>query len=282
MVLCAPSTASVASAQLRPLEPIPWRVFDSGQTFGAEIGASRLAGQRASLAGTEGTLTEVGNFALAWRMGRVALELAGTGRRLFREESRFTSPYPSVSLVPGDRRRDSGDYRLTTAVRVTSPSAPVVAVVRFGVRLPTTDNTTGLDRDATDLFLTIGGSGARGPFHVAAEAGLGIHGTREPSFEQEDLLLYAMRAEWRRGAWTPSVMAIGQMHGLAHPAIRGTEHLGETRAGVRFGTRRWIRIEGVRGFSSFSPSGGILLTVGIAGFARDPDGTTISSSRSLP
>lgn len=268
LIVCAPSAAS---AQLRPLEPIPWRVFDQGQAFGAEIGASRLVGQRASLAGTEGRLTEVANFALAWRTGRVALELAGTGQRFFRDESRFTGPHPSVSPASNARRRDSGDYRLATAVRVTSLRAPVVAVVRFGMRLPTTDNTTGLDRDATDLFLTVGGRGARGALHLAAEAGLGIHGTREPSFEQEDLLLYAVRAEWRQGAWTPSVMASGQMHGLAHPAIRGTEHLGEMRFGVRFGTRRWIRMEGVRGFSTFSPSGGLLLTVGIAGSARDPD-----------
>lgn len=264
ILLSAPFAASTAWAQLRPLEPIPWRVFDPALTLAAEVGASRLLEQRASLAGTSGTLTEVANFAVAWRTGPVAFELAGTGQRFFRDESRYSSPERSVLAASGDRRRDNGDYRLSTALRVTREHAPLTGVVRFGARLPTTDNRTGLDRDATDVFLTIGGSGARGRLHLSAEAGVGIHGTREPSFEQEDLLLYAVRAEWRRGAWTPSAMAIGQMHGLAHPAIRGTEHLGEARLGVRFGTRRWVRVEGVYGYSTFSPSSGVLLTVGIA------------------
>jgi len=258
--LLAPGTAA---AQLRPLEPIPWTVFSGGRTLALELGVSHLIDQRASLAGTTGALSELPNFALAWRLGRIALEVGGTGLRDFREESRFAASYADVAPATGGRRRDSGDLRIATAVAFTPEGAAITGVARFGARLPTTDNMTGLDRDATDLFLTVGARSASPRFAIAAEAGLGVFGTREPRFEQEDLLLYAARAEWRAGAWTPSIGVLGQMHARTHPSIRGTEHLGEVRIGVRLGERRWVRVEGVRGFSTFSPELGVLVTAGL-------------------
>lgn len=254
-----------ADAQLRPLEPIPWRVLEQGTTVTAELGASRYYDQRASLAGTSGTLTELGNFSLAWHTGRVALEAAGTGQRSLNEKSRFADAYPDVESVTDKRRHDSGDYRVSTSVRLTPDFYPVTGVVRFGTRLPTTDNTTGLDRDATDFFATVGASGTRGMLNVSGEAGLGIYGTRETRFEQDDLFLYALRAELNFGMLTPDAMVIGQQHGYAHSAIRGVENLSEARVGLRFGNKKWIRVEAVKGLTTFSPSGGILIT---AGFVR--------------
>ena len=257
--------ASGAHAQLRPFEPMPTGVFDGIAQFSAEVGLSRLQDQRASLAGTSGTLTELGLFAVAWRTGRVALEVAGTARRNFEERSRFAAADAEVAPSADGRRQDSGDYRISTVLRFTPEHAPITGLLRFGTRLPTTDNRTGLDRDVTDFFFTLGASGARGPLTLAAEAGLGIHGTREPRFEQDDLLLYAARAEWRAGAWTPSVMAVGQWHGIRHPDIRSVEDLGEVRLGLRYGRRHWVRVEGVRGHTRFAPSSGIRFT---AGFVR--------------
>ncbi len=224
---------------------------------------SRLFDQRASLAGTEGDLWELGTFAVAWRTGRVILEAAGTAQRRFNEESSFTAPY--VDVKPGDdgKRHDSGDYRLSTVVRLTPDSWRSTGVLRFGTRLPTTDNTTGLDRDAIDFFATLGAAAEFGALSIAGEAGLGIHTTREQRFEQDDLFLYALRAEYRGHAVVPSLAAEGQLHGTTHSAIRGVENLGELRAGLRFGTRYWLRVEAVRGYETFSPSAGVILTAGI-------------------
>lgn len=253
------------SAQLRPLEPIPWRVLSQGTTFTAELGGSRLYDQRASLAGTAGTLTELGNFSLAWHTGRVALEAAGTVQRHFTEKSRFADPYPDVVAAIDKRRHDAGDYRISTTVRLTPDAYPITGVLRFGTRLPTTDNTTGLDRDATDFFATVGASTTRGIVNLSGETGLGIFGTRETRFEQDDLFLYELRAEVRLGAFTPDAMIVGQQHGYAHRPIRGVEDQSEARVGVRYGDKRWIRVEAVKGLAIFSPSNGILLT---AGFVR--------------
>lgn len=228
-----------------------------------EVGASRLLDQRASLAGTAGDLWEAGNFAIAWRTGRVILEAGGTAQRFFHETESFAPPYPDVEPSADGDRHDSGDYRISTTVRLTPSWFPATGVVRFGTRLPTTDNATGLDRDALDFFATVGALGSRGMFAVAGEAGLGIQSTREDRFEQDDVLLYSFRVELRSGSFTPSLAVLGQKHGPTHHSIRGVEDLGEMRAGVRIGRKFWARAEYVRGYESFSPSGGFVVTAGV-------------------
>lgn len=261
-LLVAGSAPRTARAQLRPLEQADWRLIGGEGRVAGSVGAARLFDQRASLAGTTGDLWEAGNFSLAWRTGRVVLEAAGTGQRLFSENSRFTEAHPEVDPDADGNRHDSGDYRISTSVRLTPDGWPLVGAVRFGTRLPTTDNETGLDRDAVDFFATLGAAGSLRSLFVAAEAGLGIHSTREVRFEQEDVLLYSLRAELRGFRVVPSVGVLGQMHGTTHSAIRGVEDLGEVRAGLQAGTRYWLRLEAVKGYETFSPEAGVIVSIG--------------------
>jgi hypothetical protein len=263
VVFAAVTLPAISAAQLRPLEPVQWRLFEERRSFAIEVGGDRLFDQRASLAGTTGNLWELGNFSFAWRTGRVVLEAAGTAQRYFRETGTFDSPYPDVEPSDDGRRHDSGDYRISTTVRLTPSGFPVAGLVRFGTRLPTTDNTTGLDRDALDFFATVGSSLSRGAFAAGAEAGLGIHTTREEQFEQDDLFLYSFRAEYRTRLLTPSFAILGQKHGTTHAAIRGVENLGEMRAGLRLGREAWLRLEYVNGYETFSPSSGVIVTAGL-------------------
>lgn len=256
-------TPILTGAQLRPLGPAQVVLFRDSVSVRLEAGAGRLSGQRASLAGEKGNLWEIGNFSVSWRTGRVILEAAGTVQRRFRETGRFDAPYPGVEPSDRGRRHDSGDYRISTTVRVTPQSSPIDGIVRFGTRLPTTDNTRGLDRDATDFFATIGGSGAAHRVFLSGEAGVGIHSTREERFEQDDLFLYAIGAELRSFPVRPSVTILGQVHGATHSAIRGVENLGELRAGLRAGTRRWVRAELVKGYERFSPPSGLIVSAGM-------------------
>lgn len=254
-----------ALGQLRPLDDSEWRLFEGAGTLSAQAGASWLSGQRASLAGTQGELWEVGTFALAWKTGRVVLEAAGTAQRFFRDDERFAAAYADV-VTPGDgKRHDSGDYRVSTTVRISPDAWPASVALRFGTRLPTTDNRVGLDRDAIDFFATLGGRFVTGALAVSGEAGLGIHTTRETNFEQDDLFLYSLRAAPHGWLIAPSVGIVGQKHGNSHSPIRGVEDLGELRIGVRAGNRRWIRVEAVKGYETFSPSQGVIVT---AGFLR--------------
>lgn len=264
LAVCASAFYNPASAQLRPLEPIDSDLIHGRARLSIHAGLSRLFDQRASLAGTTGDLWEIGSFGIGWRTGRVVLEASGIVQRFFRETSRFAEPFPEVEPADNGHRNDSGDYRLSTTVTITPVGWPVRGALRFGTRLPTTDNTTGLERDATDFFATIGASGARGALSLTGEIGLGIHTSREPRFEQEDVFLYAFRAERLGWRVSPSLALLGQLHGRAHAPIRGVEDLGEVRLGVKTAGNRWLRAELVKGFEEFSPSVGVIVSVGVA------------------
>jgi hypothetical protein len=262
-LLAALALALPAHAQLRPLDAAEWRAFTEAPQVMVEVGGGAFGGQRASLAGTEGTLVEAGNFRATWRTGRVVLEAAGTVQRFFEDDERFAPADPAVTEA-GPRRQDSGDYRVSTLVRLTPQNARALAILRFGTRIPTTDNRVGLDRDATDFFALVGGRLARGGASLAAETGVAINTTRRPDFEQDDLLLYIVRAEYDRLPFVPSLTITGQQVGSGHREIRGNESLGEARLGVRAGRRRWVRVEGVAGLTRFSPDAGVLISAGIA------------------
>jgi len=245
------------SAQLRPLEPMDWAAIETGATR-VEMRVGYLSGQRASLAGTEGRLLEIGELRVTIPVRGVLLELAGTPQRYLFDEEVFAPPTGDARPPSSDRRRhDSGDYRVGAAFRLADLDGSDV-VLRFGTRLPTTDNRIGLDRDQTDFYGLVGGRTARGRIAIAAEAGVGIHGTRVSTYEQSDVLLYAIRADVTFGRLVPHIIVTGQ-NDLKAREIRGNEDLGEMRLGFTFGKRRWFTASAVVGLAEFSPAWGVLV-----------------------
>ncbi|HEX6260473.1 MAG TPA: hypothetical protein VFZ51_07445 [Woeseiaceae bacterium] len=190
------------------------------------------------------------------------LELAGTIQRFFNDEVRVQPPADGVLNVGlEENRHDSGDYRIQTILRLSGDTAPVTLLLRFGTRLPTTDNRVGLDRDQTDFFAALGAARGFGSLHASVEAGVGINGTRNAAFEQSDVLIYAATLE-RRGWIAPFAAVVGQQD-FHDWELRGNEDLGELRLGVRIGERHWVRAFFVRGFHDFSPRSGLVLHAGV-------------------
>lgn len=257
-LLAAPASAS---AQLRPLDPLDWHTLDAGGTVAAEMGAGFYGDQRLSRPGTEGTLREYLTFRLGWRTERTLLEVAGAARRTFRDDGSFAPPVPGVA--PGPERGDVGDVRVSTTVRLSPEHRPLALALRFGTRLPTTDDAVGLERDRTDFFALLGGRLHRGPLRLAGEAGVGIHGTLDEEFDQADVLLYALAVDYRLGPLTPVAALVGQVDGFDGFSVRGNEDLAELRLGLATGERRWARIEWIFGRTEFSPRAGLRLTAGI-------------------
>lgn len=263
LVLLFLASATPAAGQLRPLDPMDWRLFDAQASVTAQAGAAVYAGQRASLAGTRGTLVELGNLSAAWRSGRIAVEAAGTVLRLLRDEEVVEAPYGGARDQPGDWRDDSGDYRLATSVRVTPDRLPFQAAVRFGSRLPTTANEVGLERDRTDFYAVLAGRLARPRFHLLAEAGIGIHGTHEVNhLEQSDVLVFVGGVEVPLDGVAASLLVVGHADALDGSAIRGSEELAELRLRLRTRGRHWVEAQAVRGLTEFSPAAGLQLSVG--------------------
>lgn len=234
-------------------------------TLSATLGAGQMADQKLSRAGVRGRLTEVGNVALAWRTGRVLLEASGTALRLYRDDAVVDGPDPDVHHTRGigTTRRDAGDFRVFTAVRLSPERWPARVVVRFGTRLPTSDNREGLERDATDFYALVGVGLTRGRLTAGVESGIGLLATRIPDYEQTDVVQYTATASYRVGALlVPTITIVGQAT-TAPFQVRGNENLAEVRPGLQVGTRRWIRVSAVRGLAKYSPSRGVLVSAGV-------------------
>lgn len=252
-----------ALAQLRPLDQTDFRALN-GEQFRAQIGTGVYFSQYASLAGSRGRLIELGDVRASIRSGRVVVEVAGTVQRFFTEETLIGEPAEGViASSPEGKRRDAGDYRVQTVVRLTNDTAATAAILRFGTRLPTTDNRVGLERDQTDFFATIGAARSLGPVYVMAEAGLSINGTRLSEYEQSDVMIYAVTFERRWPALIAFVSAVGQ-DDFHTGSVRGNEDLGELRAGLRTGQTRWLQVAFVRGYHASSPRSGFFIGAGVS------------------
>ncbi len=261
LLLAAALLPGSAAAQLRPIEPVPWDALSSDGPV-LRVGMARHAGARAALAGTQGTLTEVGIYTGTWTLGRVAIEIGGVATRTFSDDSVYAAPVADTRASNGERHMDTGEHRFATTVLLTAPTSPVDVVMRFGTRLPTTDNAQGLGRDQTDFFGGFGGRVRRGAVEAAGEAGIGILGTRLTRPEQVDVLLYAARLGWNRERARVWLETVGQHDTRRSAELRGLEDLNEARFVGEVGGDRRLRVTLVRGLTPASVDLGIVLEGG--------------------
>ena len=260
LALLQMATARVA-AQLRPLEPLDWRAIDSA-AGAISVGSSVFTGQRASLAGTEGSLFELGVYSAVLHFGRVSIQMNGAALRLFYDDEVFAAP-AGGALPAAAPRRDTGDHQIHTLIRLTPEDRPAGVVLRFGVRLPTTDNFKGLERDQTDFVMTVGGRLRRGDWSATGEFGVGVHSTRDSDIEQIDPLLYAVVLGYAHRQMAVRVVLVGQEDTRARSSLRGTEDLRESRLEFEFGGARFLRVSAYRGWEAFSPDFGLGVSTGL-------------------
>ncbi|MGD2070935.1 MAG: hypothetical protein PVI57_19855 [Gemmatimonadota bacterium] len=250
--------------QLRPLDPLDWTAIDGDPGASLGVGFGFYVGQRASLAGTRGRLMELGVLHGTWTVGRAAFQLNGAAVRVFRDQSVFAEPVGGTRLGDGGRRVDAGEPRVSTIVRLTEEGGPWDGALRFGVRLPTTDDREGLERDRTDFFVTVAGRRSAGPLTATAELGMGVLGTRDTRNEQVDPLLFALGVSWNALGWLrPGLVAVGQHDTRRGPEMRGNEDLGEVRLSVSGGEDHWVQVALVRGWTPFSPDWGVTVQTGL-------------------
>ena len=257
-------SAGAAPAQLRPLDPLDWKALD-GRDGGVDVavGTAIYLDQRASLAGTVGRLLEVGSVRGTWVDDRVAIEIAGTAVRFFQDQTVFADPLGETRAFNDHVRVDAGDYRVSTLLLLTPAAGSLDVALRFGVRLPTTDNRAGLERDQTDFFATVGGRYRSGRITLSGEGGMGVLGTRNATHEQVDPILFAAGLAWDLGLFRSELELVGQHDTRPNAEFRGNENLGEVRLVVRRGERRWLRAGLTRGWETFSPSLGVLVEAGV-------------------
>ena len=251
-----------AAAQLRPVPPMEWRVFAQSGVH-VSVAAGAFADQRVSLAGVRGDLIELGDVRIAVVSGRFMIDVAGTPQRFLRDEQFVEPATGGAQAMSADRsRHDAGDYRVTTAIALNDVTDGSFETLRFGTRLPTTDNKIGLERDQTDFFALLGAHRKWSRLRVGAEAGVGINGTRRPEYEQSDLLTYDVTVAYDAGSVQTALVLAGQ-NDLRSERTRGNEDLAELRGLLRIGARRWLQAGMVVGITEFSPRAGFVLGGGM-------------------
>ena len=171
---------------------------------------------------------------------------------------------PDIGVRPSDGRRriDTGDYRVSTVVQLTRPGSKVAAALRFGVRLPTTDDAVGLGRDQTDFFSLLVGRVRRDRWQLSGELGIGVIGTRDPVNEQVDPVIFGLSSTYDLGSVEALLELTGHHDPRSGPEWRGIEDLGEARLGIRAGKQSWISVAVVRGWTIVSPDLGVMVQVG--------------------
>jgi surfeit locus 1 family protein len=250
-----------AAAQLRPLEPLDWRIFDEPVVLLGAAGSGLLWDQPATLAGTRGTLLEIGTYSLALRSARIAIQVDGTALWHLTEHDTITAPDDVVEPSDGVRQ-EAGLAFASTAFRFSPDSWPADLVLRFGATIPTTSNESGLERDRTDFFALLGARYRRGALELSAENGLGINGTRRPGLPQSDVWTYAFGAAYSVRSLALAAEFIGRQDGHSY-VIRGNEDLRELRAGFDLGRAHWVSVRYIRGMAdNASPDHGLRVSAG--------------------
>ena len=256
---------TAVDAQLRPLEPIDWQGFEE-ERGSVSVGGTLLSGQRAAFLGTEGRLLEVGAMELTFRVDRLLLHVVASPYRRFTASDRFADP--AVGVEPGEGARiDAGSVVATTTVPLGGPGARDAGrqhfALRFGMRLPTSNDVVGLERDETDVFATVGTRRVVGAWDLAAELGFGVFGVRSPDGGQTDPVLYAASVRRTGAVVRPYAEWTGHHDTRSVGAPRGNENLSEVRLGLEVGTRWWLDAHAIAGISTFSPDVGARLRVGV-------------------
>jgi surfeit locus 1 family protein len=251
--------SSPIQAQLRPLDPVEWRAFEDRVWLVADAGLGLLHGQRASLAGTTGSLLEGGNYAVTLRSARLAVSFSGTAVLRLTDEVKFAEPIGAAHPADGRTRHSAGRAVAATLMQVTPGTWPVDVLIRFGAVLPTTSHRSGLDRDRTDFFALAAARYAAGPLTITTEHGVGINGTVLSTYPQSDVWTYGAGAfldvPLPQLPLRVAAELVGQQDGR-RGQIRGNEDLEEVRVGLDIGSTWLLRARYVHGRTAYSPSSG--------------------------
>lgn len=254
--------ADPAAAQLRPLDPLDWRIFERDVQLIAGAGAGVLWDQPAPLAGTRGRLIEIGTYSIGYRSSRIAILLGGTAVWRLTEQDTTAAPVDEVAQDDGVRQ-DAGVAWASTAVRFSPDDWPADLALRFGATIPTTSDESGLDRDRTDFFALLSARYRYRALTLTADNGVGINGTLLHDLPQSDVWTYAFGAALQLEHVNVAADLVGRQDGHGY-VIRGNEDLRELRAGIDIGRRRWLSVRYIHGLADdAAPAHGLRIAAGV-------------------
>lgn len=258
--------AASARAQDRPLRTTDADVVPPG-VLRAEVGFDFLQDADFPLSGLNGDLTSVGVINLRLGVGKIVeVELEGAIQQFLDVKRRGASFVPALQLTGVNSTRDSGDYALSTKIRILPEVGrrPSLAM-RFGFILPNSNQARGIGSNTTNVFALFVLQKHFGQLKVFGNAGILILQSPNAKFSQNDELMYGVAFSYpvhRR------VHLLGEVTGRQssrkiNSDLVGTESQSQARVGFQIlaGGLQWD-FAGIAGLRTHDPTSGF--TFGIS------------------
>lgn len=265
------SSAIFALAQQRPLLTEDVDTTPEGAVR-VSVGVDFLQDVKYPLSGLKGDQTSVGDIRISVGFSKnVEFQVEGTIQNFVAINS-LTDPAPIPLDVNGNSTNDTGDFTISTKIRLRNESEKLPAIgLKVGFQMPNTNQARGIGTNQINIFGKILAQkkfGSRNKANVPklnlfGNIGLGIMSAPLERFTQNDVLLYGIAGIYR---FTDRVNFVSEVNGRVSTrsgnAPLGTESLGQFRVGTQ------IRASGLKfdtaaifGLTKYSPKTGITFGV---------------------
>jgi hypothetical protein len=257
--------AGSALAQDRPLRTTDVETVPAG-SLRAEIGFDFLQDVGFPLSGLRGDETSVGVLSLRMGISKIAeVEVEGAVQNFLDVKSKGASFVPNLSLTGVNSTHDTGDFALSTKIRLVRPSGKKPGFAfRFGFIMPNSNQARGIGTNTTNVFALIALEEQLQKLKLMGDLGIEILEAPNALFTQNDVLMYGGGFSYpihRR------VNLVGEVNGLysarsINDALVGTQSTGQARLGLQInaGGFTWD-LAGIRGINKYDPRSGFTFGV---------------------
>jgi len=225
-----------AAAQQRPLVTEDPEPVGAGRIL-LETGVDVAHDQQYPVSGLKGNLLRFPTIGLSFGISSIA-EFQIDGDFFGRLNISQRNPLaPMAASVPaGDSSHSVDDAVIATKIRLLSETQGRPAIgIRFATKLPNASNSSGMDLNTTDFFISILGAKTVQSVRLVGNIGVGILGDPTDGARQNDVLTYG--ASFAR-AVTQQVEMVGELNGRVSTrsgtAFPGTESRGLLKLGGRY------------------------------------------------
>lgn len=265
------SSSIFAFAQQRPLLTEDVDTTPEG-AIRVSAGVDFLQNVKYPLSGLRGDQTSVGDIRISIGFSRnVEFQVEGTIQNFVAINS-VTDPAPIPLDVTGNSTNDTGDFTISTKIKLRSESERLPALgFKVGFQMPNTNQARGIGTNQINVFGKIlaqkkfgGRNKADVPkLNVFGNIGIGIMTAPLERFTQNDVLLYGIAGIYRFNDRINFVSEVnGRLSTRSGNAPLGTESTGQFRVGTQ------IKASGLKfdtavifGLTKFSPRTGVTFGV---------------------
>jgi hypothetical protein len=223
-------------AQDRPLQTVDAETVAPG-TLRAEIGFDFLQDVDFPLSGLNGDLTSAGVINVRMGIGKIVeIQLEGAIQNFLDIKSRGTSFVPALQLTGTNSTRDTGDFSLSTKIRILPESGkrPSLAF-QFGFIMPNSNQERGIGTNTTNVFALVALEKHLKGGKLFGNLGVEILQSPNALFTQNDVLLYGGAFSVPLGRRVHVVGEVAGRHSSrkVSAALVGTESRSQARFGLQ-------------------------------------------------